>query len=543
MLTCPTCRKSYSGDERHCPLDGTTLLPHDVVRGMPEAAMDLQAGTAVGEYVIEAKIGAGGFGDVYRARHPLIGKSAAVKVLSREFSSNVEIVSRFVAEARVVNQIRHQNIIDIFAFGSLPDGRQYYIMELLEGMPLDAYLSIHGKLSLEVAMPILRDVARALDAAHQKNIVHRDLKPENIFLSNVGEGQVVPKLLDFGIAKVGEGATHKTKSGVVMGTAYYMSPEQCRGKNVDARSDVYSLGCVVFELLAGAVPFAGESHADVIIKHMSEPVPSLSARVPGISPQFDVALAALMAKDPNQRPASAGAAFDSLFAVASASGVTLANSGSIAMALSSRDPSQPRPVAFATTVTPQRYEDLVRPGSSPRIEAVSANVPMQSARVIRSSPPSKVLWFLLPVAFLAVFFLAWRAWSTSQGHITVKVDPVPTASTAAVTVPSAPPIASTGGEATTALAAPQEPVRIRFTHAPKGASVWHGTERIGLAEQGVSGPKGSKQSVEVRAQGYASRKLEIAFLRDGEIDAALKPLQVSVKPAGKRGELPDGIGN
>src|SRR5690606_17316811 len=139
---------------------------------------ELPAGYQVGEYVVEAKIGEGGFGSVFRASHPKIGKLAAIKVLARKYSGDPEIVSRFTAEARAVNQIRHRNIIDIFAFGELEDGRHYYVMELLEGEPLDKILDDAGAMAVGEALPILRGIARALDAAHDKGIAHRDLKPD-----------------------------------------------------------------------------------------------------------------------------------------------------------------------------------------------------------------------------------------------------------------------------------------------------------------------------------------------------------------------------
>src|SRR5262245_57624766 len=221
---------------------------------------DLPNGTVVGEYVIDGKLGEGGFGAVYRATHPLIGKAAAVKVLFRSFSSDQEMVSRFIAEARAVNQIRHRNIIDIFSFGSLEDGRQYYVMELLEGLTFDRYIKQKGHLTPEEAIPVLRAIARALDAAHANGIAHRDLKPENIYVTFDEDGGVFPKLLDFGIAKLlGESAKsgHKTRTGTPMGTPHYMSPEQCRGKNVDHRTDIYSFGVLVHEALPGQLPFIG----------------------------------------------------------------------------------------------------------------------------------------------------------------------------------------------------------------------------------------------------------------------------------------------
>ena len=167
----------------------------------------------------------------------MIGKSAAIKVVKRQYGANPEMTSRFVSEARAVNQIRHRNIIDIFNFGNLEDGRPYYVMELLDGQTLDALLEERGRMTFTEAQPILRQLARALAAAHAAGIAHRDLKPENVFVAFDEDGHPTPKLLDFGLAKLlGEGASlHRTRSGVPMGTPLYMSPEQVYGKDVDHR--------------------------------------------------------------------------------------------------------------------------------------------------------------------------------------------------------------------------------------------------------------------------------------------------------------------
>ncbi|XXT22821.1 serine/threonine-protein kinase [Sorangium sp. So ce429] len=304
MSTCPTCRTEHADGVVACPPDADTLAPDPA---LPGADPDLAPGTPVGEYRIEAKIGVGGFGTVYRAMHPVIGKAAAIKVLSRQCSANPQLVSRFVAEARAVNQIRHRNIIDIFSFGALEDGRHYYVMELLEGMTLDAYRRKRGRLPPAEALPILVKIARALDAAHAAGIAHRDLKPENVFLVFDEDGAIFPKLLDFGIAKLlGESSTtaHKTRTGHLIGTPLYMSPEQCRGRNVDHRTDVYSFGILAHELLAGAPPFDGESAFDLLIKHTSEPAPPVSSVTTHLSPALDAPLLRMLEKDPESRPAS-----------------------------------------------------------------------------------------------------------------------------------------------------------------------------------------------------------------------------------------------
>jgi serine/threonine-protein kinase len=230
---------------------GTDSLPDGVMSQRDEP---LAAGTPVGEYEVLGLLGEGGFGAVYRAVHPVIGKHAAIKVLKREFSSQPDMVARFVSEARAVNQIRHKNIIDIFSFGVLPDGRQFFVMELLEGVALETYLERHGAMPFAQAAPILRAVARALGAAHAAGITHRDIKPENVFICLDEDGNATPKLLDFGIAKlvVDKNSQHKTRSGIPMGTPLYMSPEQVYGKSVDPRSDIYSLGVMAFQMLTGA---------------------------------------------------------------------------------------------------------------------------------------------------------------------------------------------------------------------------------------------------------------------------------------------------
>jgi tRNA A-37 threonylcarbamoyl transferase component Bud32 len=282
--------------------------------GETPTEIDLPAGTQVGEYVIEDVIGRGGFGVVYRAVQPLIAKLVAIKVLSRKFSADREIVSRFVAEARAVNQIRHRHIIDIFSFGQLADGHQYYVMEHLEGEPLDRYLSNRGRLSLEEALPILRAVGRALDAAHAKGIAHRDLKPENIFIARDTDGDVFPKLLDFGVAKLlgnDESIAHRTGTGVPIGTPLYMSPEQCRGRDIDHRTDIYAFGILVYRLLTGAFPFEGDM-VDILHKQVHAEPPPPSSIVPMLPPAVDTAVAWMMRKDPAARPGSLVAAVGAL---------------------------------------------------------------------------------------------------------------------------------------------------------------------------------------------------------------------------------------
>lgn len=266
---------------------------------------DLEPGQTVGEYVVDAKIGEGGFGTVFKATHPLIGKLVAVKVLNRQYSAQAEMVSRFVSEARAVNQIRHRHIIDIFAFGQLDDGRHYYIMEYLDGLPLDEYLDERERLTLGEAIPILRSVARALDAAHAKGIAHRDLKPENIFLVQDDDDSLFPKLLDFGIAKLlstESPTSHKTRTGAPIGTPYYMSPEQIQGRELDGRSDVYAMGAIMYECVVGKPPFEAPNPVGVLSKHLSETPSAPSTRSPlSVPSEADEIILRCLEKDPDRR--------------------------------------------------------------------------------------------------------------------------------------------------------------------------------------------------------------------------------------------------
>ncbi len=272
---------------------------------------DLAAGEPVGEYVIAAKIGEGGFGTVFRAVHPVIDKEVAIKVLKRKYSSDREIVARFVAEARAVNQIGHRNIVDIFAFGRLPDGRQYYVMTFLRGESLHERLAREpgNRLTADAARPILAAIAEALDAAHAAGFAHRDLKPANVFLGD--EGDV--KLLDFGVAKLftDEGG-HQTETGAPIGTPNYMSPEQARGQRVDHRTDVYSFGVLGYQVLTGRLPFEGGSVIDVALQHVQDEPRPPSSRLPGLAPELDRALLWMLEKQPEARPQSAQAAMRAL---------------------------------------------------------------------------------------------------------------------------------------------------------------------------------------------------------------------------------------
>ncbi len=270
----------------------------------PSSGYELEPGVMVGEYRIEGQLGEGGMGRVYAATHPVIAKRAAIKVLHPELSVNAQAVERFVQEARSVNQIGHPNIVDIFAFGALPDGRSYFVMEWLRGESLRERMS-RGWIPIPEVHQILDTIAVALAAAHENGIVHRDLKPDNVFLVEIKGTAPQVKLLDFGIAKLLGGEDHRserTRTGNLLGTPAYISPEQARGYAVDHRTDIYALGGVAFEMLTGEVPFPSDNAADMIARHLHEEPPFASHRNAQLSPELDQLLRAMLAKDPGQRP-------------------------------------------------------------------------------------------------------------------------------------------------------------------------------------------------------------------------------------------------
>jgi len=260
----------------------------------------------VGEYRVLRKIGEGGMGSVYSAVQPVIGKRVAIKVLAPHIASNPELVRRFVDEARAVNKIGHPNIIDIFSFGWLPDQRHYFAMEFLDGLSLADRLK-RGPFQPDEARRLLRQICQALEAAHRQGIVHRDLKPDNIWIVQPQHGDSYAKLLDFGIAKLMGDADegHRTQTGIVMGTPAYMSPEQCRGVNVEKGTDIYALGMILYEMFAGRLPFQG-SFAELITHHLIT-VPELPSRHQPVPRALEQLIMRCIEKDPAQRPPSAEA--------------------------------------------------------------------------------------------------------------------------------------------------------------------------------------------------------------------------------------------
>jgi len=259
----------------------------------------------IANYTLLRLLGRGGMGSVYEARQTALERRVAIKVLHKEFCEDTEVLKRFINEARVVNIIGHPGLVGVSEFGQTSEGAPFIVMEYVEGVTLREWIQRQaGRIPIEKVVRLSRQLASTLAAAHAKQIVHRDLKPVNIMLSadeTSGELERV-KILDFGIAKLGTENTSQTKSGVLMGTPAYMSPEQCRSaRSAVDRSDVYALGVIMYEMVAGETPFKG-GPALLMAGHLTMDPPPLSGRVPSAPPELAALIHRMLAKNPSDRP-------------------------------------------------------------------------------------------------------------------------------------------------------------------------------------------------------------------------------------------------
>jgi serine/threonine-protein kinase len=273
-----------------------------------------------GQFRILQKIGTGGMGSVYRASQPAMNREVAIKILHPKLAGRKDLTSRFRREARAMSQLTHPNTVRVFMYGELEeDGSLYIVMEMLDGKNLNQRVRRGGPMPIGNAIPILVQVCGALQEAHEMGIVHRDLKPENIFLSTQGGITDFPKVLDFGLAKVTErqmqpGSVILTQEGMVFGTPEFMSPEQAQGRTLDARSDIYSLAVILYEVVSGKLPFDARTPMEYIQKHVTEPIIPLSTRRPeaGLPLELDAVLEKALKKRPGERYQSAAEFADAL---------------------------------------------------------------------------------------------------------------------------------------------------------------------------------------------------------------------------------------
>lgn len=459
-----------------------------------------QVGKTIGNYKVVKQIGEGGMGVVYLAEHPVIGRKVAIKLLHTSFARDSETVARFFNEARAIHMIAHPNIVEILDFGQTTDGQPYFIMEFLSGQPLADRIA-RGPVSPGDSVAIVTQICDALQAAHDKNIIHRDLKPHNVYLVGA-EAKPTVKILDFGVAKLttgwsstdSGGQSVKTRTGSLMGTPLYMSPEQCRGSGkLDHRTDIYSLAVILFEMISGHPPFTAEGVGELFAKHMLEPPPSLAAVAPKTPPHVVRAVMRALSKNLEDR-----------FPTMTAFGEALNGRGEIASPGSQR----PRVASQVTTMSGVHPTSTGRPSEeATTLSSAVSQVGEDTLAVPKRNRKGLAIGLLVTAAVVAggVFVARQR-----QPPPPIVEPPRP------AEAPKTPP------------PAPPEVVDVRFEAEPDGAHLFRKSESrptgddLGPVPIDLKLPKsGAAIEYVLRAEGFKDRSVTVDASRDRVLHLAL----------------------
>jgi len=469
-------------------------------------------GERYGNYQAISLLGEGGMGAVYLAEHPGIGRKVAIKVLRAEMDHDPQLLTRFLNEARAANAIRHPNIIEVLDSGTTPRGASYLVMELLEGEALSARIKRLSRLDEKSAIEIAMQTALGLGAAHAKGITHRDLKPDNLFIipepTDAGRERV--KILDFGIAKLHKlaGDSLKTRTGTLMGTPVYMSPEQCLGtKEVDHRSDVYSLGIIVYEMLTGQPPFMSEGFGELLSMHLQEKPRSLRQSAPQVSAEVETTVLRMLAKKPDER-------FQTMAEVRAAlsRAAKLPNSVSPEHKLGTTD-------RFGSKATLPAQSDEAKPNTAPP----TTLTPGGMERAVLAGTTVKVKkqpWLAIGGGAAAIAVAVFLA-------LALRGKPAPPAGPLPATHPAAPAPLAPPPEKAPAM------VRVRLASTPAGARVVRVSDGVVLGTTPETIVlRSSKKSLLLRLEkeGYASTTKEVSLASDINFAAVLEPLPVKTPP-------------
>jgi serine/threonine-protein kinase len=456
MAFCSQCGHSNVAGTRFCTKCGTTLTSSGSHASPTSATTEptdpLLGNTIEGKYRFDSRLGAGGMGAVYKATRLLIGDTVAIKVLHQAHSATAQAGERFRREAQAAARLKHPNAVQIYDFGITSDGLLYLIMEMAEGQSLRKVIQERGALQPALAAEIMTQCCSALDEAHKQNIVHRDIKPDNIMVKMTANGAQV-KILDFGIARLLDttGTDSLTQTGSVIGTPHYMSPEQCLGEELDGRSDIYSLGVVLYEMLTGTVPFNAKTSREIISKHITQPPPPIRSIVSELSEEVEAVVRMALEKERESRPQSA---------------ITLGKALTNAINYAPRKSSGTSPqvsVPTQTVVSAPVPQPVMPPISGshsgqhsgshqPPISGQYPPYPTPQSMPQQYQQPQKRSWFgpfLIGgvLVFIAMCILiAFLAWLGSDEETDVVVTPTPDPIVAPVTEPSLPPAVTSTDE-------------------------------------------------------------------------------------------------
>ena len=525
--TCPDCNNTYDDEVLHCPEDG---------RGLSDIpAVDDLIGRTVGSYRVEKLLGKGGMGCVYMGVHPGIGSRVAIKFLHPEFSHDEKIVDRFFNEARAVNVIGHDNILKILDLNVTEDHRHYFVMEFLHGRPLQALLKHNVSVPLDVAGPILLQICEALEAAHKRGIVHRDLKPDNVYLITMKGKKNFVKVVDFGIARMTDDAgisTGKTQTGMVMGTPAYMSPEQGSGASnkIDGRSDVYSLGVMMFQLATGRLPFPGSNFGEVLIGHLQVPPPPPRSLNPLVPEAYEPLILKCLQKKQEDRYASMKELKHAIEACMDQLRISkeLPHADDTDTQL---HPVEVRPPSFPGARTPGR---ATGPGSKNRISNPNARpggarpAPGATARI--SQPPTQLTPAPQPrqpgraPLFAGIGVLAALALGVGGFVVLRRSDT---------------PLAPAPVRAQTEIVRQEEtPVFLSVVSEPFDAEVvatWKDGEKHGAAPLSLEVPRNTKVHFDFRKSGFIDYAMDVIADQPQTVQAALKAVPRPATPVAQEG--------